>query len=444
MGIKSWNSLCLIIVSILLFLIGSLEGLSSNRLCCPDDPEISYLLSPTTTEKFHYKVHYETFYSMELGKEKGFFLILPEDFDQNPNVRYPLLFLLHGYNFHRNGVWWKVTSPEKAKRILCEVKEEEYHWLVHEDIAVIAYALMDRGNRTYHDLERSLKERFEELSRHEGLAKADHTPEEIARSIVSHNLHRGNLNDFYSPIRKMILVLPDGDNGFYTDENEGKALFPGTKNIEGCDGFREGEAFSYSLFPFLYMKPGALGRHESYLLGLVRHIESHPPLKGRVLPRRGVGGVSMGGFGAVKLGLRHPHLFQSMSSQSGLLDLERVKNKWMLKMLMPEFLEIFGRLEPKGLPPRSSLDLGHIRANSPVAIVKERKIDRLPLSIYFDYGEKEDYSGIGEGNRNFEKATGEGSHQVPVQPFNGRAGHNYQFWRSRLGTVLRHHSDQLQ
>ncbi len=132
-----------------------------------------------------------------------------------------------------------------------------------------------------------------------------------------------------------------------------------------------------------------------------------------------------------------------MSSQSGLLDLERVKNKWMLKMLMPEFLEIFGRLEAHGLPPSSSLDLSHIRANSPVAIVKERKINRLPLSLYFDYGEKEDYSGISEGNRNFEKATGEGSHQVPVQPFNGRAGHNYQFWRSRLGTVLKHHSDQL-
>ena len=423
--------------------IGSPAGFGNTLPCCPDDPEISYLLHPTSAQKFRYRVQYETFYSSMLGKEKGFFIILPEGFDQEAKGGYPVLFLLHGYNFHRNGVWWKVTSPGKAKRILCEVKEEEYHWLLHEDIAVIAYALMDPGNRTYQDLERSLKGRFEELSRFGGLAKTDYTPEEIARSIVSHNLHRGNLDDSYSPIQKMILVLPDGDNGFYTDENEGKALFPGTRDKGGCDGFHDGEAFPYSLFPFLYMKPGALGRHESYLLELVRHIESHPLLRGRVLPRRGVGGVSMGGFGAVKLGLKHPHLFQSMSSQSGLLDLERVKNKWMLKMLMPEFLEIFGRLEPQGLPPSSSLDLSHIRANSPVAIVKERKIDRLPLSIYFDYGEKEDYSGIIEGNRNFEKATGEGSHQIPIQPFNGRAGHHYQFWRSRLGPVLKHHSDQL-
>ena len=145
----------------------------------------------------------------------------------------------------------------------------------------------------------------------------------------------------------------------------------------------------------------------------------------------------------MKIGLKYPDLFQSMSSQSGLLDLDVVKNKWMLKMLMPEYLEIFGRLEAKQFPPSSSFDFNHIRANSPVAILKEKKIDRLPASIYFDYGKNEDYSGITLGNRNFEKATGEGSHQIDAQPFNGKAGHNYQFWRSRLGVVLKHHSDQL-
>ena len=92
MGIRSWNSLCLIIVSILLFLIGSLEGFNSDRLCCPDDPEISYLLSPTSTQKFQYQVQYETFFSSILGKEKGFFIILPEDFDQNPGVDIPFFF----------------------------------------------------------------------------------------------------------------------------------------------------------------------------------------------------------------------------------------------------------------------------------------------------------------------------------------------------------------
>ena len=309
-----------------------------------------------------------------LGKEKGFFVVLPEGFDRDSGNRYPVLFLLHGYNFHRNGVWWKVTDPKKAEKVLCEAREEEYHWLLHEDVAIIAAALMDPRNLTYGDLEKSLEKRFEELSKHGGLAKGDYTPKEIAQSIVSYNLHPGNLKDPYSPIRKMILVLPDGDNGFYTDENEGKSLFPETKDRGGCDGFLEGEAYPYSLFPFLYMKPGALGKYESYFLELVRSVEAHLPMKAKLLPKRGIGGVSMGGLGAMKIGLKYPDLFQSMSSQSGLLDLEVVKNKWMLKMLMPEYLEIFGRLEAKQLPPSSSFDLNHIRANSPVAILKEKKI----------------------------------------------------------------------
>ena len=90
--------------------------------------------------------------------------------------------------------------------------------------------MMDARNRTYRDLEKSLEERFEELSKYAGLAKGDYAPKEIAQSIVSYNLNsRGNLSDLFYPIQKMIIVLPDGDNGFYTDENERKKTLPGNK-----------------------------------------------------------------------------------------------------------------------------------------------------------------------------------------------------------------------
>jgi enterochelin esterase-like enzyme len=380
-----------------------------------------------------------------LNKEKGFFVILPEDFYQSPVAKYPVLFLLHGYNFHRTGIWWKVTSPEKAKRLLCEVKEEEYHWLLHEDIAVVAYAMSDSKNRTYGDLERSLELRFQELSQFGGLGKGDYRPKEIAQSIVSHNLHpRKNLNDPFHPLQKMVIILPDGDNGFYTDENEGKRLFPETKNPKPCDDFYPGEAMNYSLFPFFYMKPGALGKHESYFLELLQYLESQSPYKERLLRRRGLGGFSMGGFGAMKLGLKYPHLFQSISSQSGLPDIEVLRDKWMIKMVMPEFLEVFGHLEPHQLPSGSSLDLKHIRANNPLTLIKNKGINQRLDWLYFDYGSKEGFEGIIEGNKNFEKLLNEANRQIPVQPFNGRSGHNYQFWRSRAGNILQHHSDTLQ
>lgn len=427
---------------LLLFLWMGLSLLfGSGYPCCSDDEELSYLLNPKPSQTFHYLVRYETFFSNALGKEKGFFVILPEDFYQNPETRYPILFLLHGYNFHRTGMWWKVRSPEKARRILCEVKEEEYHWLLHQDVAPIAYAIMDSKNRTYRDLAGSLKDRFQELAVHGGLSKNDYSPEEIAQSIVSYNLHpRGNLDTPFHPIQKMILILPDGDNGFYTDENEGKRLFPKTKSPEACDHFHQGEAFNYSILPFFYMKPGALGMYETYFLELVDYVHSQSPYRERVLRKRGLAGISMGGFGAMKLGLKYPHLFQSISSQSGLLDLKVLTDKWMLKMVIPEFLEVFGRLEPKKLPSHSYLDEGYIYLNNPLTLLEKMGIQQLPHWIYFDYGVNENFKGITEGNQNFEKALKERSHQIPVQPFNGNSTHSYLFWRSRLGNILQHHS----
>ncbi len=410
----------------------------------PDRPEFAYFLSPKPSQQFQYLVRYQTLFSRQLGKEKGFFIILPEDFFQSPGTRYPLLFLLHGYNFHRTGMWWTVHSPEKAMKLLSEVKEEEYHWLFHEAIALIAYAMTDPKNRTYRDLEKSLEMRFQELARNGGLNKGDDDPKEIARSIVSHNLHPDkDPNDSFRPIQKMIIVLPDGDNGFYTDENEGKRLFPETKSLGGFDDFYAGEAFNYSLLPFLSMKPGSIGKHESYFLELVRYVESQSSYRERVLAKRGVGGFSMGAFGAVKLGLKYPDLFRSVSSQSGLLDPGLLQNKWMLKMVIPEFLEIFGRLEPLQPPSSSSLDFKHIHANNPVILIEKRGINRLPEWLYFDYGSKEGFGVIKEGNQLVEKKLGEGSHEIPAQLFNGKSGHNFQFWRSRSAIVLQHHSDVL-
>jgi hypothetical protein len=444
---ERWYRTFLAAILSLFFFFSSVVASFADHPCCPEDPEISYLLSPKPSQKFHYLVRYETFFSRNLGKEKSFFIILPDEFYHDPKVRYPLLFLLHGYNFHRNGLWWKVRSPEKAMKVLCEVKEEEYHWLLHQDIAVIAYAMMDSRNQTYQDLRKALEDRFEELSRYGGLEKEDYSPKEIARSIVSHNLHPvGNLTDSFRPLAKMILILPDGDNGFYTDENEGKRLFPQTKNPKACDQFNSGEAFSYSLLPFFMMKPGALGKHESYFLEMIRYLDGQSSYRERVLPIRGLGGVSMGGFGAMKLGLKYPDLFNSISSQSGLLDIDKLQDKWMIKMVLPEFLEIFGRLEPKKLPSASFLDSSYIHANNPLTLIQERRIAHLPPWLYFDYGEHEGFRGIREENQNVEKALNEnpGSHQILVQPFNGKAGHNYRFWRSRSANVLRHHSEQFQ
>jgi enterochelin esterase-like enzyme len=115
----------------------------------------------------------------------------------------------------------------------------------------------------------------------------------------------------------------------------------------------------------------------------------------------------------------------------------------MIKMVMPEFLEVFGHFEPHRLPSASSLDSKHIQANNPFTLVKNKGINLRARWLYFDYGSEEGFDAITDGNKNFEKVLKEENRQVPVQPFNGRSGHNYRFWRSRSGNILQHHSDVL-
>jgi enterochelin esterase-like enzyme len=407
-----------------------------------DSPELSYLLFPTSGVKFHYHVRRDTFFSKALGKEKDYFLIFPE-VKEIRRPTFPLLVLLHGYNFYRNGWKFTVCEPKGSDEITCAQGEEHYHWLTLEDIVLIHQAMTSPSNTTYGKLEVNLRERFEELKAHGGLIQDDYSPEEIARSIVRDNLNsHGSPSDSFTPIYPMILLLPDGDNSFYADENEGRPLFPPTVSRIRGDHFLPDECFKYSLIPLQYMKPGALGQYGTYLLELIHFLLRVSPYRDDLMEGVpvGVGGFSMGGFGAMNLGLRYRSVFGSISSQSGLLDIELLTDKLMLKIIMPEFLEVFGGLNPRVPFYRSNLDREYIRENNPIRRIQALEITSLPPWMYFDYGTNEGFEKIIRGNQNLEKLLGEGSHGISPKELNGDAGHNYQFWRSRAGNVLLHHS----
>jgi enterochelin esterase-like enzyme len=430
-------------ILLLIFCFPPLAFSAGTDPCCPLNDELRYLLQPPPKAHFRYQVRHEVFFSSSLNKEKNFFLILPPDFNLRSSERYPLLVLLHGYDFHRNGSEGAACNPQAALDVLCREAEEEYHWLLLEDIAPIAAAMMDGRNKTYGDLRNDLERRFQELALYGGLQKDDYTPRQIAISLVQQNLYPdGGLDDSFEPIRRMIIVLPDGDNSFYTDEDEGKALFPPTTNKGSCDAFLPDECLRISQVVRRYMKPGALGKYESYILELMEYLRNRSSLKDKLLPppHTGIGGFSMGGFGALKIALRHPGLFGSASSQSGLVDIELLTSKVVLKTMMPEFLEVFGSLDPLALPGGSIINEAYVRANNPVRLIGEGKEAGLRNNIYFDYGAKELYDVITDGNKRLEEVFGVSSRMISVQPYNGKAGHNYLFWRSRLGIVLEHHS----
>src|SRR5579864_4178047 len=80
----------------------------------------------------------------------------------------------------------------------------------------------------------------------------------------------------------LVVVMPDGGRGWYTNAVDG-------------------DAYEDDLI--------------TQVIGLV---ENDFPVKAK-RAGRAIGGISMGGFGAVKLGLKHPELFASINSQSGVL-----------------------------------------------------------------------------------------------------------------------------
>ena len=104
---------------------------------------------------------------------------------------------------------------------------------------------------------------------------------------------------------ELIVVLPDGDDGWYTTWN---AL----NNTAACraDTVRREPAATYCV---------VWPKYDEYIAReLVAHVDStYRTLAER--EHRGIAGLSMGGYGAVSLGLRYPNVFAAAGSHSGVL-----------------------------------------------------------------------------------------------------------------------------
>jgi len=95
---------------------------------------------------------------------------------------------------------------------------------------------------------------------------------------------------------------------------------------------------------------------------------------------RAISGVSMGGYGALHLAFRHPHLFGSVSAHSAAL-IEK----------LPAFISTSPSPRSRvlgavfGTPP----DVAFWNANSPVVLARSANL--LGVKIYFDCGDQDDY-----------------------------------------------------
>jgi len=160
-------------------------------------------------------------------------------------------------------------------------------------------------------------------------------------------------------------------------------------------------------------------RYEDYIVhDLVADVEGRFPVaKGRL--NRAIIGISMGGFGAVKLGLRYPDLFIFVGGLSPAIDVAR--RSFSIKRLQQSrhYNAIFG---PPGSPTR--------RDNDPFNLVRTANPGSTPY-LFLTCGDQE---GLLPANSEFSALLAQKHFQYGFHTAHG--GHNWNQWNAWLPTLF--------
>jgi S-formylglutathione hydrolase FrmB len=131
---------------------------------------------------------------------------------------------------------------------------------------------------------------------------------------------------------------------------------------------------------------------------------------------RGISGTSMGGYGALKIAMKHPDLFGSASAHSAVLlqDLSAAKvSAGRLQRFQALFDKIYG----------INQDLSYWEANNPMTLAKDtKKLDGLKL--YFDCGTEDDY-GFNVGTGQLDEMLTKAGYPHESHLYPGRHGWDY-------------------
>ncbi|HEY0729201.1 MAG TPA: alpha/beta hydrolase family protein [Pyrinomonadaceae bacterium] len=201
-------------------------------------------------------------------------------------------------------------------------------------------------------------------------------------------LTKTNIADYAAGYR-LIVVMPEGNDGWYTDSS----IVPTDK---------------YESYILQELLPDVQQRY--------RTIEARYG--------RAIAGLSMGGYGAIKFGLKSPQTFVFAASMSGAFAITRFDDKDVPELWRPS-LKLFG---PPGSETRRANDLFEIIGKLPAG-----RIQSLPF-FYFDCG-TEDLSLIFPYNRElsalmFEKKIPHEYRELP-------GDHSWKYWDSQVQEVLR-------
>ena len=194
-------------------------------------------------------------------------------------------------------------------------------------------------------------------------------------------------------IGDFILVSPAGYASFFMNSYDGR--------------FRYEDFFIQEFMPFIENRYRVAARRES----------------------RGIGGISMGGYGALRMAFLHPQLFGSVSAHSAAL-MEKLPAISVGNSPESGRLQILGNVF--GSPPdRSFWD-----RNNPLTIA--RTAEFAGMKIYFDCGSEDDY-GFEAGAEALHKVLL--SHRIPHEFHLYPGGHNWGYFAEHLPDSLRFNSE---
>lgn len=192
-------------------------------------------------------------------------------------------------------------------------------------------------------------------------------------------------------IGEFLIVTPDAGTSFYINSRDGHVRYE--------------DFFTGEFIPFI---------DRTYRTSPVRRA-------------RGIGGISMGGYGALHLAFRHPELFVSVTANSAAL-LTKFPD---VRFANPQQSFLLRILHAFGTPP----DPAFWHRNDPLVLA--RTTNFAGLKIHFDCGSEDDY-GFEHGASALDEILS--NRKIPHEFHLYPGGHNWQYFASRLPAIFEFHS----
>jgi len=207
--------------------------------------------------------------------------------------------------------------------------------------------------------------------------------------LVEDLRQQGKISDF-------LIVVPEGKRSFYINSADGRV------------------------------------RYSDFLIReFIPYIESHYSIR-RERSARGISGVSMGGYGALRFAFADTGLFSSVSAQSAALITESPRELEAMQASPQQDRElgaVFGK----------PIDIHHWNLNSPFVLARQNRslIKATRLAIYFNCGDEDEF-GLEKGAEALDRQLkAEGiPHEFHLYPGN----HSAAYFLSHLGETLMFHS----